>query len=242
MGLFFAVAFLELAWREEDGKEPGNFGDPFGVKMYNEEFRTKEISNGRFAIGKVVHKIERAVINSRLKVSKEVAKWVDGPTNGHNELHNVESGLDVATQSLGFLASFTCKDLKQDESPTSQTENTHSPRADELSLARVAESQHRHCSEEQTEEHSSSKVALHCSENEIEFDHLQRNCDGPIDVTIQDRGRTDGNPELTHVEVMHGCNQGDQRADVEGCPPSLRHAHTFHQEESRGSHHRDCPC
>jgi len=48
--LFFAVAFLELAWREEDGKEPGNFGDPFGVKMYNEEFRTKEISNGRFAM------------------------------------------------------------------------------------------------------------------------------------------------------------------------------------------------
>merc|ERR1712004_322716 len=43
-------------------------------------------------VGKVVHKIERAVINSRLEVSKEVAKWVDGPTNGHNELHNVESG------------------------------------------------------------------------------------------------------------------------------------------------------
>merc|ERR1719401_2057209 len=48
--LFFATAFLELAWREEDGKEPGNFGDPFGVKMYNEEMRTKEISNGRFAM------------------------------------------------------------------------------------------------------------------------------------------------------------------------------------------------
>merc|ERR1711988_2053588 len=25
---------LELAWREDENKEPGNFGDPFGVKMY----------------------------------------------------------------------------------------------------------------------------------------------------------------------------------------------------------------
>merc|ERR1719499_2649835 len=48
--LLFPIAFLELAWREEDGKEPGNFGDPFGVKMYDEEMRTKEISNGRFAM------------------------------------------------------------------------------------------------------------------------------------------------------------------------------------------------
>jgi len=50
LGIFIACGILELAWREEDGKEPGNFGDPFGVKMYNEEMRTKEISNGRFAM------------------------------------------------------------------------------------------------------------------------------------------------------------------------------------------------
>jgi len=43
-------AVLELAWRESDDKEPGNFGDPFGVNMYNDEFRNKEINNGRFAM------------------------------------------------------------------------------------------------------------------------------------------------------------------------------------------------
>ena len=48
--LFVASAFLELAWREQEGKEPGNFGDPFGVNMYNEEMRSKEINNGRFAM------------------------------------------------------------------------------------------------------------------------------------------------------------------------------------------------
>merc|ERR550514_750906 len=41
---------LELAWRDNTEKEPGNFGDPFGVKMYTEEMRNKEINNGRFAM------------------------------------------------------------------------------------------------------------------------------------------------------------------------------------------------
>jgi len=44
------TAIMELAWREDASREPGNFGDPFGVKMYNDEMRTKEISNGRFAM------------------------------------------------------------------------------------------------------------------------------------------------------------------------------------------------
>mmetsp|Transcript_49962 Transcript_49962/g.69350 ORF Transcript_49962/g.69350 Transcript_49962/m.69350 type:complete len:95 (+) Transcript_49962:1-285(+) len=48
--LFVACGPLELAWREEEGKEPGNFGDPFGVDMYTEEMREKEINNGRMAM------------------------------------------------------------------------------------------------------------------------------------------------------------------------------------------------
>merc|ERR1711972_1226739 len=41
---------LELAWREDKNKEPGNYGNPFGIQMYNDEMRNKEISNGRFAM------------------------------------------------------------------------------------------------------------------------------------------------------------------------------------------------
>jgi len=48
--LFVACGPLELAWREEEGKQPGNFGDPFGVDMYTEEMREKEINNGRMAM------------------------------------------------------------------------------------------------------------------------------------------------------------------------------------------------
>merc|ERR1712108_130265 len=32
------------------GREPGNYGDPFGVRMYDDEMRNKEINNGRFAM------------------------------------------------------------------------------------------------------------------------------------------------------------------------------------------------
>merc|ERR1719188_2420793 len=49
-GIAVMCAVLELAWRENASKEPGNFGDPFGVKMYTEEIRNKEINNGRFAM------------------------------------------------------------------------------------------------------------------------------------------------------------------------------------------------
>eukprot|EP00972_Heterocapsa_arctica_P090237 13311855-Heterocapsa_arctica.AAC.1 len=50
VGLFVLSAVLELAWREDASKEPGNFGDPFGLNMYNEEMRMKEINNGRMAM------------------------------------------------------------------------------------------------------------------------------------------------------------------------------------------------
>jgi len=48
--LFAASGVLELAWTDEKSREPGNFGDPFGVNMYNDDMRNKEINNGRMAM------------------------------------------------------------------------------------------------------------------------------------------------------------------------------------------------
>ena len=31
--------FLELAWQEDKDREPGNFGNPLGIPMYNDEMR-----------------------------------------------------------------------------------------------------------------------------------------------------------------------------------------------------------
>ena len=50
--IFLLSGVLELAWREDPSgeKEPGNYGDPFGVQMYNDEMRLKELNNGRMAM------------------------------------------------------------------------------------------------------------------------------------------------------------------------------------------------
>mmetsp|Transcript_123356 Transcript_123356/g.331336 ORF Transcript_123356/g.331336 Transcript_123356/m.331336 type:complete len:141 (+) Transcript_123356:2-424(+) len=44
--LLFEINF----WIELPYKEPGNFGDPLGVGMYDKETREKELNNGRFAM------------------------------------------------------------------------------------------------------------------------------------------------------------------------------------------------
>jgi len=53
LGLFFltvSVSILELAWRDDPELEAGNFGNPFNIDLYNDEWRNKELSNGRMAM------------------------------------------------------------------------------------------------------------------------------------------------------------------------------------------------
>jgi len=51
IALFLASGAMELAvWTEDPSKEAGDFGDPLGLGQYNEEFRNKELNNGRFAM------------------------------------------------------------------------------------------------------------------------------------------------------------------------------------------------
>lgn len=43
--------FLELSfWAQQDDREPGDFGDPLGLRMYDTEMRNRELNNGRFAM------------------------------------------------------------------------------------------------------------------------------------------------------------------------------------------------
>jgi light-harvesting complex I chlorophyll a/b binding protein 1 len=50
-GLFAWCGVMEIiVWDQKFDKEPGNFGDPLGLNMYNPEMRNKEINNGRFAM------------------------------------------------------------------------------------------------------------------------------------------------------------------------------------------------
>ncbi|CAE7457719.1 FCPF [Symbiodinium pilosum] len=51
LALFLASGAMELGvWTEDPSKEAGDFGDPLGLGQYNEEFRNKELNNGRFAM------------------------------------------------------------------------------------------------------------------------------------------------------------------------------------------------
>mmetsp|Transcript_17859 Transcript_17859/g.40405 ORF Transcript_17859/g.40405 Transcript_17859/m.40405 type:complete len:111 (-) Transcript_17859:89-421(-) len=51
LAIFAWSGVLEQSWRDDDAsKEPGNFGDPFGLGMYDEGMRNREINNGRFAM------------------------------------------------------------------------------------------------------------------------------------------------------------------------------------------------
>merc|ERR1712232_1176981 len=48
--IFVITGALELLWKEQPGREAGNFGDPAGLNQYTEDMRMKEINNGRMAM------------------------------------------------------------------------------------------------------------------------------------------------------------------------------------------------
>jgi len=49
--LLVAAGGFELGiWTENTDKEPGDFGDPLGVGLYDDEMRNRELNNGRFAM------------------------------------------------------------------------------------------------------------------------------------------------------------------------------------------------
>merc|ERR1719492_465544 len=49
--LFLGAGYVETQlWVDDPNKEPGTFGDPGGVGQYYEEWRNRELNNGRFAM------------------------------------------------------------------------------------------------------------------------------------------------------------------------------------------------
>merc|ERR1711974_526273 len=49
--LVLACGVVELIfWKQSPNKEPGDFGDPLGLGMYDKEMRERELNNGRFAM------------------------------------------------------------------------------------------------------------------------------------------------------------------------------------------------
>jgi len=66
----FSLMVIELSlWSQQEDKEPGNFGDPFGVGMYTTDMRNKELNNGRFAMFVMV-----GIISAELYTGKDAVQ------------------------------------------------------------------------------------------------------------------------------------------------------------------------
>merc|ERR1712227_234016 len=132
-------------------------------------------------VGKVVDQVQCAVSNTAHEVAEEVAKRIDGPAHRDDEAHGGEGSPHVlAHTSSSNLACLTCKDLEQDEAPASHAQSEAHPRINSPGLTCIAEGKHSNCAQQQTPEHALGQVRLHCRENQVELNHLQRNCDRPI--------------------------------------------------------------
>merc|ERR1712025_1530091 len=112
------------------------------------------------------------------------------------------------------LASLTGEDLAQDEAPTAHAHNEAHPRVDPILLTHVAEGKHDDGADEQTPEHPARNVGVSGREDKEELDHLQGHGQSPIDVTVDDRRATHGDPVLTHVEIVHTSDECHEGAHV----------------------------
>merc|ERR1719284_1578674 len=108
-----------------------------------------------------------------------------------------------------------------------------------MSLSSVAEHKHDHSPDQELAESALGDLVADCGQDEVELDHLQWHCDGPVDVAVKNWGCVDQHPELTHVEVVHGGNQGNKGTHVHGCLPMSRHCGRLHEEEHSRCHHGD---
>merc|ERR1711904_479627 len=178
-------------------------------------------------VGKVVHQIQSGILDT----AQEISERVDRPIHCDDETHGAERSSHVLVRARCCVPSFTCEDLEQDENPSAHATTESNPWVHKLSLTSVAKGQHCNSTQQQTPEHHATDTGVHGREDQVELNHLQRNCDRPIDVTIKDGGCTNDDPELTHVEIMHSCNYGNQGTNIQRRLPMFVHCSRFHQKE-----------
>lgn len=67
--------FMELAfWAQDEQRQPGDFGDPLGFGMYDDEMRNRELNNGRFAMFCAV-----GIIAAQLNTGKDAVQQLGFP-------------------------------------------------------------------------------------------------------------------------------------------------------------------
>merc|ERR1719488_97860 len=155
-------------------------------------------------ISQIVDQVERTVRDLTHQITKVVTQRVDGPANRHNDAHEVEGvGAGWAQSFLGDRACRTKEDLEENEGPASHAHTEADPWIDDLGLTHVTEEEHHHRADQKAEEHAGAKVRLDSLEDQVELNHLQRDRQAPIDVTVHNWAGLQLDPVLAHVEVVH---------------------------------------
>lgn len=77
--LVLACGVIETqVWTQDPEKEPGDFGDPAGVGQYYEEWRTRELNNGRMAMISIL-----GILGAELATGKDGVDQIWGTTVGN---------------------------------------------------------------------------------------------------------------------------------------------------------------
>merc|ERR1719240_1739321 len=100
---------------------------------------------------------------------------------------------EAATDSLQpeGATSFASEDFEQNEEPTEDSTNECGPCWEQEGLTEVSESQHDDGANQELPEHCAADWLACSLEDQVEFDHLQRDGDAPIDVPVDDWGLVD---------------------------------------------------
>merc|ERR1711988_715064 len=94
-----------LIWQQYDFAEPGNFGDPLGLAMYDKDTRNKEINNGRLAMFTAA-----GIIAAELYTGRDAVQQIFGKALGA-----------LGTPTISCTASKSCRGVLAGQSATLKT-------------------------------------------------------------------------------------------------------------------------
>merc|ERR1712224_502049 len=185
----------------------------------------------------VVDHIQVRIVHGSKQVAEQVASRIDGPTKCDNHAHVAQGRRHGAAAVFSSAAGFPNEDLCQNEEPATQATDEGRPCREDCDLAKVSEQEHHNGADQELPEHSSAGWLAGTLEDQVELNHLQRDGDAPVYVSVDDGRAFHHDPVLTHVHVMHTCHQSDQTTHVQRCLPVALDSCCLCEEEHGCRHH-----
>merc|ERR1712005_88922 len=150
------------------------FGVTLGCRPASEHERNlvHEVCN-------VVDHIQEDLIHGSKQVAKQIAKWVDAPTNCDNQAHGAEGARNSCAAARCGAAGLTIEDLEEDEEPAQHAAGESGPCQESADLTEVSERQHHDGTTQELPEHSGAGWLASCLQDQVELNHLKWHGDAP---------------------------------------------------------------